>query len=360
MIDPKLLRASPDVVAANLARRGFNFDVPAFASLEDRRKTAQIEADRLRAERNANAKQVGMAKGKGEDAAPLLKRGEELTGELARSEAGLNDGLAFPFVWAAVAAATTSGGVGAWVGGWLVADVLGRIVVGVAVGWVIGRVLGRVSFRPPGRLAALADTGDGFVALAATCVAYGVTELLHGYGFLAVFMAAVGLRSSERGHDYHRVLHAFAGEVEQVMTVLLLVLLGGAATTGLLGSLTWTGAAVGLGLILVVRPVAGAVSLIGMPVTKRERRAIAFFGIRGVGSIYYLAFAVGRADFAHVDELWAITLFTILASILIHGVTATPIMERLDRRREIRLARAASLARRADRRSQGQAGQRSV
>ena len=48
MIDPKLLRASPDVVGANLARRGFNFDVPAFASLEDRRKTAQIEADRLR------------------------------------------------------------------------------------------------------------------------------------------------------------------------------------------------------------------------------------------------------------------------------------------------------------------------
>ncbi|MBK7116457.1 MAG: serine--tRNA ligase [Proteobacteria bacterium] len=90
MIDPKLLRASPDVVAANLARRGFNFDVPAFASLEDRRKTAQIEADRLRAERNANAKQVGMAKGKGEDAAPLLARGELLAQQLVEAEAAIN------------------------------------------------------------------------------------------------------------------------------------------------------------------------------------------------------------------------------------------------------------------------------
>jgi seryl-tRNA synthetase len=90
VIDPKLLRASPDVVAANLARRGFNFDVPAFASLEDRRKTAQIEADRLRAERNANAKQVGMAKGKGEDAAPLLARGELLAQQLVEAEAAIN------------------------------------------------------------------------------------------------------------------------------------------------------------------------------------------------------------------------------------------------------------------------------
>lgn len=260
------------------------------------------------------------------------------------SEAGLNDGLAFPFVWAAVAMATTSGGIGAWIGGWLLADVLGRVAIGIAVGWAIGRVLGRVSFRPPGSLTALAETGDGFVALAATCVAYGATELAHGYGFLAVFVAAVGLRSSERGHDYHRVLHAFAGEVEQVMTVLLLVLLGGAATTGLLSSLTWSGAATGLALILVVRPVAGALGLIRMPISARERRAIGFFGIRGVGSIYYLAFALGKADFADADELWSITLFTILASILIHGVTATPVMERLDRRRELKRARAAAAA----------------
>jgi len=86
MIDPKLLRSDPDAVARNLARRGYTLDVSAFRALEERRKTAQVESDRLRAERNANARAVGMAKGRGEDAAPLLARGEALTGELATAE----------------------------------------------------------------------------------------------------------------------------------------------------------------------------------------------------------------------------------------------------------------------------------
>jgi seryl-tRNA synthetase len=86
MIDPKLLRSDPEAVARNLARRGYTLDVSALRALEERRKAAQVESDRLRAERNANAKAVGMAKGKGEDAAPLLARGEGLTGELAAAE----------------------------------------------------------------------------------------------------------------------------------------------------------------------------------------------------------------------------------------------------------------------------------
>jgi seryl-tRNA synthetase len=86
MIDPKLLRADPEAVARNLARRGHTLDVDAFRALEEKRKTAQVESDRLRAERNANAKAVGMAKGRGEDASLLLARGEALTGELAAAE----------------------------------------------------------------------------------------------------------------------------------------------------------------------------------------------------------------------------------------------------------------------------------
>jgi len=89
VIDPKLLRASPDAVAANLARRGFRLDVQSLAALEERRKSAQIEADRLRAERNATAKQVGMAKGKGEDTAPLIARGEQLAQQLVSAEAAI-------------------------------------------------------------------------------------------------------------------------------------------------------------------------------------------------------------------------------------------------------------------------------
>jgi seryl-tRNA synthetase len=90
VLDPKLLRSDPQAIAANLARRGFHLDVAAFQALEERRKAAQVESDRVRAERNANAKAVGMAKGKGEDASALLKRAEELTSQLAASDAAIN------------------------------------------------------------------------------------------------------------------------------------------------------------------------------------------------------------------------------------------------------------------------------
>jgi seryl-tRNA synthetase len=89
VIDPKLLRSDPDAVARNLARRGYKLDVEALKALEDKRKPFQVELDRLRSERNANAKAVGMAKGRGEDVAPLIAKGEQLTQGLAQAEEDL-------------------------------------------------------------------------------------------------------------------------------------------------------------------------------------------------------------------------------------------------------------------------------
>ncbi len=91
MIDPKLLRTDPEAVARNLARRGFVLDVAALQALEDRRKPCQVELDRLRAERNANAKAVGMAKGRGEDSAALIAKGESLNAALERAERDLSE-----------------------------------------------------------------------------------------------------------------------------------------------------------------------------------------------------------------------------------------------------------------------------
>jgi seryl-tRNA synthetase len=89
MIDLKLLRSDPDAVARNLARRGFTLDVEALKALEEKRKPFQVESDRIRSERNANAKAVGMAKGRGEDVAPLIAKGEKLTQELVAAEESL-------------------------------------------------------------------------------------------------------------------------------------------------------------------------------------------------------------------------------------------------------------------------------
>ncbi len=90
MIDPKLLRTAPEEVARRLARRGYQFDVSAWQGLEDRRRQWQIETDRLRAARNSHAKAVGQARGRGEDIAPLLRQGEELTQGLSSAEQQLN------------------------------------------------------------------------------------------------------------------------------------------------------------------------------------------------------------------------------------------------------------------------------
>jgi seryl-tRNA synthetase len=86
VIDPKLLRSDPEAVARNMARRGLTLDVEALRALEEKRKPWQIEVDRLSSERNANAKAVGMAKGKGQDASALIAKGEALTEDLAKAE----------------------------------------------------------------------------------------------------------------------------------------------------------------------------------------------------------------------------------------------------------------------------------
>jgi NhaP-type Na+/H+ or K+/H+ antiporter len=246
------------------------------------------------------------------------------------SEAGLNDGLAFPFVYLALFVGSTVG-IGEWGLRWVAWELVGKVVVGVAVGAAVGWVLARVAFRAPKRALRVAEAGEAVVALGAVLLAYGVAETLQGYGFLAVFAAAVTIRSHERRHDYHDVLHSFIEQVEQILTMVLLLLFGVACARGLLDDLTWVGALTGVLLVLVVRPLAGWLSMLGSPAPNRERAALAFFGVRGIGSFYYLAYATTEGAFSEASELWATVGFAVLLSVVVHGVTATPVMAWLDR-----------------------------
>jgi NhaP-type Na+/H+ or K+/H+ antiporter len=247
------------------------------------------------------------------------------------SEGGLNDALAFPFVYAAIAIADHGWSPSSWATTWLAWDLVGRILIALVVGWVVGRLLGVVAFRPPGRLSALAETPQGFVAIAVTLLAYGATELLQGYGFLAVFVAAVVLRGTERTHEFHSDLHGFAEQIENLLVVGLLFLFGGALVSGVFDELTLPGAIVALLVVFVVRPVSGLVALLRSKLTPAERVAISFFGIRGFGSVYYLAYGLSAAAFVGAGQLWAIVALTMLVSIAVHGVTATPAMAMVDR-----------------------------
>jgi sodium/hydrogen antiporter len=255
------------------------------------------------------------------------------------SEAGLNDGLAFPFVYAAILLAT-EGAVQHWALEWVGFYLVGKIVLGVLAGIVVGRVLAYVAFRSASPSLRVAERGESLLALAALISAYGVGEVIGGYGFLAVFVCAMTFRSAERAHDYHAAMHQVAERLERLLTLFVLLVLGIALSRGLLASLDWRGVALGLGLILVVRPLAGLVALSPMgpwesQLTGRQRWAAAFFGVRGVGSIYYLAYAAGESAELGTDWLWSTVAFAVVASVLVHGALASPLMRLVDPDREV-------------------------
>ena len=250
------------------------------------------------------------------------------------SEAGLNDGLAFPFTWLAIGLALHGGQAGDWAWSWFLVDVLYRIAVGFVGGWAVGWALARLLFRPPKEgHDPVAQAMEGSLALAATFAAYGLVEMVSGYGFIAVFVAAYALRRHELDHEGHVALHTFTEDVERVLMAVVLVLVGGAAWN-VLGHLTWAGGAVAVAIVLVVRPVAGVIGLLWRDEPWRERLAIAFFGIRGIGSLFYLAYALTHAQYPEANEVWAVTLTVILLSALVHGLTASPVMRHLDARYE--------------------------
>lgn len=248
------------------------------------------------------------------------------------SEAGLNDALAFPFVYAAVLMAEHGTDLSGWALEWLAFDVAYKIAVGLLVGVTTGWLLGRVTFSSRLTTLRLSEHREGSVALAATFTAYGLAEVAQGYGFLAVFVAAVAIRSSERFHDYHVELHHFIEQVERLLTVLVLLLLGMALSDGLLAGLGWRAVALAALVLLVVRPLAGYVALQGSCGTRAEHAALAFFGVRGIGSIYYVAYAVGAASFTGSALLWQVVGLVVAASVVLHGLTAGPVMTLLDRR----------------------------
>jgi sodium/hydrogen antiporter len=257
------------------------------------------------------------------------------------AEAGLNDGLAFPFVHLALL--LLAGGFGlAEAGTWLGWYLVGKIAVGLAVGIGAGWLLGRQAFHARNEELRLADAGEPLLAVAALLASYGAAELVGGYGFLAVFACAVRLRASDRGNSYHRAMHGVVERLERLMTLLILLVLGMAMTRGLLEHLDWRGVSVALALVLVVRPLAGYVALAVLPRDEHEEggldrgeiAAVAFFGVRGVGSLYYLGYAVTHEHVPDEPWLWSTVAFAIIVSVILHGVTATPAMARLDARRK--------------------------
>ncbi len=262
---------------------------------------------------------------------PPNKGGEDPVRFSLTTEAGLNDGLAFPFVYLALRL-SEYGGVGSWLIDWAAYDLAYRVAMGVAVGIGVGWLLGNYAFRVSDETTG-EETQEGLFVTAAIFLAYGLAEMVHGYGFLAVFAAAVaGRQNVNKNHHYHRKPHQFATQLERIFAGLLLLALGGFVAKSDLNLLSWRNLLFAMLFMLGVRLLSGVLSLRGLKIPRTERWAIAFLGIRGFGSFYYLAYAQNNGSFENMGLLWSIVTLTVLASLLIHGNTATWAVNWLDQR----------------------------
>ncbi|MCF0041018.1 cation:proton antiporter [Dyadobacter fanqingshengii] len=260
---------------------------------------------------------------------------EQVTDEVRFSltaEAGMNDGMAFPFTWLAILlAGSATGEFGEILGDWFQIDLAYKIVVGIALGILLGRVLAYVIFNFSEKRKSI-SLNDGFIAVAAALAIFGLVELIGGYGFVAVFVAAVTMRNYEFNHQFHKDLHSFSDQTERILVAIVLLIFGGSIVHGILDHLTWPYALLSLFFLLIIRPVSSLIALIGTKLHFKERMGIGFYGIRGVGSFYYLAFALSKETFLMGNELWSTVSFIVLLSVAIHGLTATRVMTNLEKK----------------------------
>ncbi|WP_304064486.1 cation:proton antiporter [Pedobacter glucosidilyticus] len=244
------------------------------------------------------------------------------------AEAGLNDGLAFPFTWLAITIAFIQIGEKNNLLEWFSLMLVYKILAGIAIGYLAGKATGYLIFNLAKRFDFL-KSQDGFLALALTLLVYGITEAFGAYGFIAVFISAFTLRHSEKRDNYHHHLHNFIDQTERILIAIVLLLLGGSLVQGGLKYLNWEIGICVVAFLLVIRPLAAYLSLYALKFHFKEKMAISFLGIRGIGSIFYLSFAIKEVDFKFENQLWSAVFFTILVSIVIHGFSAPRIINYL-------------------------------
>jgi NhaP-type Na+/H+ or K+/H+ antiporter len=245
------------------------------------------------------------------------------------SEAGLNDGLAFPFVLAGIYMAGESGA--SWVGEWLAADVAYAIAGGTAIGAAVGLAAAWSVKRLRDR-ELLAPALDGYHAIATVLVIYGLAEIAGTYGFLAAFAGGLAFRRYESDHEVNGRVHEGAELTEKLLELSVILLLGSMLTLTGLQAPGWEGWLLAALVIAAVRPLACAAALAGSQLERpTEKTFVAWFGVRGVGSLFYVAVAVDADVLAGAEHdmlVWTV-IACVLCSIVVHGITAGPSMRRM-------------------------------
>lgn len=265
-------------------------------------------------------------------------------------EGGLNDGTAFPFVMLALGLLGLHElGEGTW--RWWGVDLLWAVTGALVLGWVLGWSFSRMVLHLR-REREQALGMESFLTLGLIALTYGLALTINSYGFLAVFVAGLAMRSVEfadsdgkrhaHGSDESpktsaymaRVVLDFALDIERLAELTVMLLVGSLLRAEVFN---WASLGMAAALLLVVRPLAVQLTLIGSDLTRGQRRLAAWFGIRGVGSIYYLAFAISHGVVGD-EATWVAhaVLATVVASVVLHGASATPAMRLYRRARRSR------------------------
>jgi len=287
-------------------------------------------------------------------------------------EAGLNDGIAFPFVILGLLLIQHDGNPG-WLGDWVLRSVLWAVPAGLLIGYGMGRGIGRLTLALRIRHADSTVSPNDYLALALIALAYVGAESVHAYGFLSVFAAGLGLRREEVnstgtdelpaehlvqpvvGHQNVEPQHAVHGNterledtqvaagimmgdmlafgslVERAMEVFLVTLLG----VVLIAHWDWRALVISAALFCLIRPL----SVVALPwrgvLNTHQRLLIGWFGIRGIGSLYYLFYALNHGLAPSLATLCTdLTLSVVAMSILIHGLSTQPTLAWYEQRKK--------------------------
>jgi sodium/hydrogen antiporter len=269
-------------------------------------------------------------------------------------EAGMNDGTAFPFVMLGLGLLGLHE-IGTWGWRWVAVDLLWAVAGGLGIGALLGTTVARVVLHL--RSAHRQAVGrDEFIALGLIALSYGAALLTHCYGFLAVFAAGLAFRTIDRDdgessfaeanspatddsaiHPQTAPAHmtaavlTFNEQFERLLEVGLVLVLGMMLLPEYLRAADLWFVFV---LLLAIRPIAVGAGLFGERVARDQIGLMSWFGIRGIGSIYYLSYAVGHGVAPEVArQLISITLWVILISVTVHGISVTPLMNWYGRRK---------------------------
>lgn len=284
-------------------------------------------------------------------------------------EAGFNDGAAFPFVIFALLW-LENGNVGDWIGGWALHRLVWAIPAGLLTGYFLGRGVGRLAIWLRSRYRDNESPND-FLALALIALSYVGAETIGAWGFLAAFAAGVGFRRAEikvveeslppeqsnkfkQAAEEDSIDHppaeelvgekvaeedlahpskaagiviseiiSFGDTAERLLEVMLVILVGACLAI----YWDWRAVPLAFALFFIIRPVAAQIFLLKTPTGRKQRLLMSWFGIRGIGSIYYLSYALNHGLSENVVDAAGITLSVVALSIILHGITTQPVID---------------------------------